>query len=423
MLDLKFIRDNFDLVKQNIINKNEKANIDNLLELDERRRQIIQESQELKQKKNSVSKKIAELKRNKQNADEIIIDMKTVSDKIKSLDDELNKIELDIKNILLFIPNMLNEQVPIGKTEEENKQIRTWGEIKNKKLEKDHIQIAKDLGIIDFERASKISGSGFVIYVGKGAKLERALINFMLDFHTENNGYKEILTPFIVNRNSMIGTGQIPKLEDDMYKVEKDDFYLIPTAEVPITNYSAGEMLKSSDFPRKFCGYSPCFRREAGSYGKDTKGLLRVHQFNKVELVKIVNPEDSYKELESMLEDVGKVLQALELPYRIILLCSGDTSFASAMTYDFEVWAPFEKKWLEVSSCSNFESFQARRANIRFKPTADSKPMFAHTLNGSGLATPRIMASILENYIEEDGSLTIPKALVKYCGFDKIEKV
>ncbi len=420
MLDIKFIRENIDLIKQNIINKNEKANVDNILVLDEKRRIIIQQSQELKNLRNNVSKEISELKRNKLNADDKIQAMKEVSDKIKNLDDELNDIESEIKNIQMFIPNMLHPSVPIGKTEQDNKFIRSWGEPKHK-IDKDHVQLAKEFGLIDFERAAKISGSGFALYTNLGAKLERALINFFLDFNSQS-GYTEVMTPFIVNKNSMIGTGQIPKLEEDMYKTDIDEFYLIPTAEVPITNIHSGEVLKSTDLPKKFCGYSPCFRREAGSYGKDTKGLLRVHQFNKVELVKYSEPDKSYDELELMLLDVEKILQALNLPYRIILLCSGDTSFSSAKTYDFEVWSPAEEKWLEVSSCSNFESFQARRANIRYKPTADSKPEFIHTLNGSGLATPRIMVALLENYY--DGNvINIPDVLKKYLNFSTIERI
>ncbi|MFC2130868.1 serine--tRNA ligase [Bacteroidota bacterium] len=422
MLDLKFIRENSDIVRQNIINKNEKTNIENLIELDEKRRLNISEAQDLKNQRNVVSKEIAELKKAKLESDDKIKAMKEVSGKIKALDDELSKIEQNIQDIQLYIPNMAHPSVPFGKTAEDNKEIRTWGTPKEQTVKMDHIEIAKQFGIIDFERAAKISGSGFAVYTGKGAKLERALLNFFLDFHTMKSGYEEVMTPFIVNRKSMIGTGQIPKLEEDMYRIENDDFYLIPTAEVPITNLHSKEIFKSGELPKKYCGYSPCFRREAGSYGKDTKGLLRVHQFNKVELVKYVEPEKSYNELEGLVMDVESVLQALELPYRVILLCTGDTSFASAMTYDIEVWSPAEKKWLEVSSCSNFESFQARRANIRYKPNHDSKPVFVHTLNGSGLATPRIMIAILENYIKGSNSILIPEVLREYCKFDNIEK-
>jgi seryl-tRNA synthetase len=422
MLELKFIRENVEAIRQNIINKNEKANIDSIVQLDEKRRGIIQEGQELKNQRNVVSKEIADLKKNKQPAEDKIVAMKEVSDKIKLLDDELSKIEQGIKDIQLIIPNMLHESVPVGKTVDDNIVIRTWGTPKVMTTKKDHIEISKEFGIIDFERATKISGSGFAVYTNKGAKLERSLINFFLDSHTQNSGYTEVMTPFMVSRESMTGTGQIPKLEDDMYKIEKDDFYLIPTAEVPITNLFAKEMIKIDDLPKKMCGYSPCFRREAGSYGKDTKGLLRVHQFNKVELVKYTEPEKSYDELEILVKDVEKLLQALELPYRVILLCSGDTSFSSAKTYDLEVWSPAEEKWLEVSSCSNFEDFQARRANIRYRPNHDAKPEYVHTLNGSGLATPRIMVAILENYFHEDGYILVPEVLKSYLKINKIEK-
>jgi seryl-tRNA synthetase len=288
------------------------------------------------------------------------------------------------------------------------------------KLEKDHIQISRELGILDFERGAKVAGAGFAYYVGKGASIERALINFFLDYHTTKHNYKEMMTPFIVNRQAMLGTGQIPKMAEDMYYAEKDELYLIPTAEVPITNFHSGEMLKTEDLPIYYCGYSPCFRREAGSYGKDTRGFLRVHQFNKVEMVKFANPEDSFNELELLVTDVEDLLQALNLPYRVILLCSGDTSFSSAKTYDLEVWSPAEQKWLEVSSCSNFMDFQARRAGIRFKPDPTAKPQFVHTLNGSGLATPRILVALIENYYR-DGKIEVPEVLRRYCGFDIID--
>ena len=418
MLDLKFVRENIELVANNIKNKNESANPNVIIDLDLKRREIIAEVEKLKNQRNVVSKEIAQLKKNKENADDKIKAMKDVSERIKQLDEEARQNDEELKNVLITIPNMLHDSVPIGKTEADNVEIRTWGTPKTDKTP-DHIEISSKTGILDFERGAKVSGAGFAYYNGKGARLERALINFMLDFHT-NNGYEEIMTPFIVDRNAMIGTGQIPKLEEDMYQAEKDGLYLIPTAEVPITNFHAKEVLKAEELPKYKCGYSPCFRREAGSYGKDTRGFLRVHQFNKVELVKFVEPEKSYDELESLVLDVEKVLQALELPYRVIVLASGDTSFASAKTYDIEVWSPGEQKWLEVSSCSNFEDFQARRANIRYKPDPNSKPVFVHTLNGSGLATPRIMVALLENYVQEDGSVKIPEVLKGYCGFDII---
>lgn len=420
MLDLKFIRENIELVRQNIINKNEKANVDNIVQLDEKRRQNIQTAQDLKNLRNSVSKEIAELKKAKQEADDKIAAMKEVSDKIKTLDEDLALIEQEIVNIQMYIPNMLHSSVPVGKTADDNIVIRSWGE-PNPKIEKDHIELAKEFGIIDFERAARMSGSGFAVYTNLGARLERSLINFFIDTNTFKSGFQEIMTPFMVNRNSMVGTGQIPKLEEDMYKIEDDDFYLIPTAEVPITNFHSGEILRANDLPKKYCGYSPCFRREAGSYGKDTKGLLRVHQFNKVEMVKYCEPENSYNELEELVSNVEILLQALKLHYRVILLCSGDTSFSSAKTYDLEVWSPAEQKWLEVSSCSNFESYQARRANIRYRPNHDSKPEFVHTLNGSGLATPRIMVAIIENYFKGD-HIEIPEVLREYMKIDKIVK-
>ncbi len=418
MLDLKFIRENIEAVRKNIENKNESAQIDKISELDNIRKEIIYEVENLKNQRNVVSKEIAQLKKDKKNADDKIQAMKEVSERIKQLDEKARINDEQLSEILLTIPNMVHESVPVG-GEENNKVIRSWGDPKTEKAEKDHIQISGELGILDFERGAKVSGAGFAYYVGKGAVLERALINFFLDHNTLKSGYKEIMTPFIVGPDAMRGTGQIPKLAEDMYLVEKDDLYLIPTAEVSITNFHSGEILKGEDLPVKFCGYSPCFRREAGSYGKDTRGFLRVHQFNKVELVKLVNPEESYNELESLVSDVEKLLQALELPYRVILLATGDTSFASAMTYDLEVWSPAEQKWLEVSSCSNFEDFQARRAGIRFKQDSSSKPVFVHTLNGSALATPRIMVALVENYYH-DGKVTIPDALKKYCGFDYI---
>ena len=417
---LKLIRENAEKVRQNIINKNEKTNIDEIISLDEKRRSVIGEVDKLKNLGNTVSAEIAKLKKDKQDAEEKISSMKEVSDKIKSLDDELRTIEEKIDELILYVPNIAHESVPIGKTPDDNPVIRSWGEPKKQATKKDHVEIAKEHGLIDFERGAKVSGSGFYFYTGKGAALERALINFMLDFHISKHGYTEMIPPFIVNANSMRGTGQIPKLAEDMYLAEKDELYLIPTAEVPLTNYYANEILSFEQLPAKFCAYSPCFRREAGSYGKETRGLQRVHQFNKVELVKFVEPEKSYNELESLVNDVEGVLQAINIPYRVILLCTGDTSFSSAKTYDIEVWSPADEKWLEVSSCSNFESFQARRAGIRYKPAPNAKPEFVHTLNGSGLATPRLMIALLENYVNENSNIIIPDALKSFLKFDKI---
>jgi seryl-tRNA synthetase len=421
MLDLKFVRDNLELVKKNCESKNEKANIDEIPLLDERRRFIIQESEQLKNQRNVVSKEIAKLKRNKQNADEQIADMKKVSDEIKKYDDELKQIEIKINDLLMRIPNMLQPEVPLGKSENDNKEIRTWGEIPVQNLKKNHIEIARSLDIIDFERGAKVSGAGFAFYKGKGAKLERALINFMLDVHIEEHGYTELIPPFMVNEQSMYGTGQLPKMQEDMYHATLDDMYLIPTAEVPVTNFHSKEMLKSSELPYKYCAYSPCFRREAGSYGKEVHGFLRVHQFNKVEMVNFSTSDNSQAQLDILVTEAEDILKKLGLSYRLLLLCSGDTSFSSSITYDLEVWAAGEEKWLEVSSCSNFTDFQSRRMGLRYKSDPKSKPEFVHTLNGSGLATPRIMVAILENNLQEDGSVIIPEVLRKYTGFDVIK--
>jgi len=422
MLDLKFIRENPELVRKNILLKGEDADLDLLLSLDEERRKIIAEVESLKHQRNVVSNEIARLKKEKQDATAKIEEMRLVSDKIKAMDDELRQIEQKIKQELLRIPNMLHESVPAGKDSSDNPVVRTWG-VPLEEARPSHIEIAQELNILDFERGAKVTGSGFAYYVGKGAALERALITYMLEKHIYEHNYTELLPPLVVNENSMIGTGQIPKLADDMYYIEKNELYLIPTAEVPVTNYYSGEVLSADDLPKKFVAYTPCFRREAGSYGKETRGFLRVHQFNKVELVKFALPESSYDELELLTHDAESILQELNLPYRVVLLCSGDTSFSSAKTYDLEVWSPAEKKWLEVSSCSNFEDFQARRANIRFKRTPNDKPEYVHTLNGSGLATSRLIVALLENYYNpEDGSITIPEVLRQYTKFDRICK-
>ncbi len=426
MLDLKFIRENVELVQQAIKNKNEKADLNLLLELDSNRRELLQKVEKLKAQKNQASDEVARLKREGKDATEIIQRMKSVSDEISSLDKELSNIEKQIDSILLTIPNIPHSSVPVGTDSTQNAEVRRWApEDYSYELENgnylDHLALGKKLGILDFERGAKISGSGFPVYVGKGATLERALINFMLDYHLQKHGYKEIFPPFLVNRTSMIGTGQIPKLEEDMYHCEEDDLFPIPTAEVPITNFYRDEILKEEQLPIKFVGYSACFRREAGSYGKDTKGFLRVHQFNKVEMVKFVKPEDSYDELESLVNDAEDILKELKIPYRIMLLCTGDLSFSAAKCYDIEVWAPVEKKYLEASSCSNFESFQARRSNIRFKRKEGGKPEFVHTLNGSGLATSRLMVAIMENYQTPEGKLIVPKVLQRYTGFEIID--
>ncbi|MBE0572739.1 MAG: serine--tRNA ligase [Ignavibacteriaceae bacterium] len=425
MLDIKYIRENPDLVKQGIQNKNEKDRVDEILTLDEKRRKIISEVEELKAKKNQVSAKIPQMKKAGEDTTQIFAEMKTVSDKISELDNQLKNVENELNAILMFIPNLPHSSVPVGKTAEQNVEVRKWipegfsYEKKEKTL--DHIELGKKLNILDFERGAKVSGSGFPVYVGKGATLERALINFMLDYHLNQHNYKEIFPPFLVNKESMLGTGQLPKMEDDMYAIEKDGLYPIPTAEVPITNLHRDEMLAEKDLPIRYVGYSACFRREAGSYGKESKGFLRVHQFNKVEMVKIVKPETSYDELENLVSDAEDILKALKIPYRILMLCTGDLSFSAAKCYDIETWSPAEQRWLEASSCSNFEDFQARRASIRFKREGEKKPEFVHTLNGSGLATSRLMVSLLETYQTGEGTIKVPEMLQKYTGFTEIK--
>ncbi len=426
MLDLKFIRENPEKVKEGILNKNEKSRIDEILELDKKRREIISKSEELKSKRNQVSAQIPQMKKSGEDVTQILAEMKDVSDKITELDNDLKSIESELENILLFIPNIPHISVPVGKTADDNVEARRWlpegfsFEEENGVKPLDHIELGKKLNILDFERGAKISGSGFPVYKGKGATLERALINFMLDYHLEKHGYTEIFPPFLVNRDSMRGTGQLPKMEEDMYFIDKDGLFPIPTAEVPITNLFRNEILNEKDLPIKYVGYSACFRREAGSYGKESKGFLRVHQFNKVEMVKFVKPETSYDELESLVKDAEDILQELKIPYRILLLCSGDLSFSAAKCYDIETWSPAENRWLEASSCSNFEDFQARRASIRFRNEQTKKPEFVHTLNGSGLATSRLMVSLLENYQTPEGKVIVPKVLQKYTGFNII---
>lgn len=425
MLDLKFIRENPELVKKGIESKNEKSRVDEVLQLDKQRRDILAVSEGLKAKSNQVSQEVGKLKKAGQDASAIIAEMKEVSDKIKEYDDKLSIVESELNDLLMYIPNLPHSSVPIGKTADDNVEVRKWlpegfsFEQNEKAL--DHIELGKKLRILDFERGAKISGSGFPVYIGKGATLERALINFMLDYHLQNHGYTEVFPPFLVNRDSMKGTGQLPKMEEDMYSIDKDGLFPIPTAEVPITNLYRNEMLNEGDLPIKFVGYSACFRREAGSYGKESKGFLRVHQFNKVEMVKFVKPETSLNELENLVNDAEDILKALQIPYRILMLCSGDLSFAAAKCYDIETWSPAEKRWLEASSCSTFGDFQARRANIRFRNESTKKPEFVHTLNGSGLATSRLMVSLLENYQTPEGKIIVPKALQKYTGFNIIE--
>ena len=428
MLDIKRLRETPEFVRQAVQNKNERGSVDDVLELDRRRRDIIVEVEQLKNTRNVVSEDIARLKKQKLPADERIAEMRGVSDRIKTLDDELRGVEEAMRRHLLMLPNICHASVPIGGGATDNVEQRAWIPPHTMRLNEDpehavldHVELGRALDILDFDRGAKLSGSGFPLYVGKGATLERALINFMLDTHLREHGYREVFPPFVVNTESMYGTGQLPKMSEDMYRCADDDLYLIPTAEVPITNMYRDEILEASQVPSSFCGYSACFRREAGSYGKQTKGFLRVHQFNKVELVKFVRPEDSYDALESLVGNVERILQQLEIPYRVILLCTGDTSFSSAKTYDIEVWSPAERTWLEASSCSNFEDFQARRANIRYRPDGQgSKPTFVHTLNGSGLATSRLMVALLENNQTPEGTVIVPKVLQPYTGFSTI---
>jgi len=417
MLDIKFIRKNKELVKKCIIAKNEKADIDKFLKIDAKRKELNFNFEEKRKLQNSVSKKIAELKKKGQDAGNEIAEMKKIAGKIKDVSAEINKISEEFQKIYLTIPNIFDDSVPIGKSDEDNVVIKEWGKKPQFDFEPlDHIELSEKLHLVDFKRAAKIAGSGFVCYTNKGANLERALINFMLDFHQKNHSYQEIFPPFLANRKTMTGTGQLPKLEEDMYIVEQDDFFLIPTAEVPVTNLHQDEILNEDELPIKYVAYTPCFRREAGSYGKETKGLQRIHQFNKVELVQFVKPENSEEALQEILNNAEAILQALKLPYRVRLLCSGDLSFAAYKCYDLEVWSAGLEKYLEVSSCSNYIDFQARRANIRYRSTEDGKVHFVHTLNGSGLATPRTMIAILENYQNSSGEIIVPEVLRKYIG-------
>ncbi|MDQ1273908.1 MAG: seryl-tRNA synthetase [Planctomycetota bacterium] len=415
MLDINFIRNNPDKVKQAIDHKHENAsNVDQILELDTQRRSLIHACEQLKSKRNEKSKEVSELKKNGHDASRIIEETKKIGDDVKSLEEKLKELEPQITNLLLRIPNIPAADVPIGKDASDNVIVKTWGQRKTFDFTPlPHWELGRMLNILDMERSSKISGSGFILLKGLGAKLERALYCFMLDLHTREHGYTELFPPFLVNRTSMTGTGQLPKLEEDMYRTATDDLFLVPTAEVPVTNIHRDEILSYKDLPIYYTAYTPCFRREAGSYGKDTRGIIRVHQFNKVELVKLVRPETSYTELESLLANAEKVLQLLGLEYRVAKLSTGDMSFAAAKCYDIEVWAPGLDKFLEVSSCSNFEDFQARRINIRFRDE-DGKLRFVHTLNGSGLALPRTVIAILETYQQQDGTVIIPEVLQPY---------
>ncbi len=423
MLDIKKIRNQPEEIIRGLQNKNQKnadATIDSILKNDESRRLCIEKANALKNQRNVVSQQIAKMKKAGDDATNQILEMRTVSEEIKEYDQKIKNYESEIFDILLQVPNLPSETSPVGKSEDENVEIRHCGEKRNYDFElSDHLAIGKSLGLFDFNRGSKISGSGFPLYTGKGAKLERALINFMLDYHAEYHGYTEIFPPFLVNRDSLTNTGQIPKLEEDMYFCERDELFLIPTAEVPVTNIFKDEILKEDRLPIKYSAYSSCFRREAGSWGKETKGFLRLHQFNKIELVNFVSADDSFAVLERLTNEAEKILQVLGLHYRVLELCTGDLSFSATKCYDLEVWAPAEKRYLEVSSCSNFTDFQARRGRIRYR-RADGKVEFVHTLNGSGVATPRLLVALLETYQQPDGSILIPEILQPYTGFQRI---
>jgi len=420
MLDLKRIRNNTEEIKKALTNRGEDfdlSTIDKIVEIDERRREILVEVENLKNKRNKESGEIAKLKRSGEDTEGLMADMKKLSDDIKALDVEVSKIDEELEYIMMRIPNIPNPSVPEGKSDEDNVEIRKWGEPRKFDFEnKAHWDLGTNLDILDFERAGKVVGSRFVFYKGLGARLERSVISFFLDLHTEKHGYTEILPPYMVNRTSMTGTGQLPKFEEDAFKVENNGTFLIPTAEVPVTNLFRDEVLKGDELPKKFAAYSACFRSEAGSAGRDTRGLVRQHQFNKVELVKFTKPEQSYEELEKLTGDAEAVLQALGLPYRVVRICKGDLGFTAALKYDIEVWMPSYNRYVEISSCSNFEDFQARRANIRYKEDQKSKPAFVHTINGSGVAIGRTVAAILENYQNEDGTITVPDVLKPYMG-------
>ncbi|MDD2850617.1 MAG: serine--tRNA ligase [Desulfuromonadaceae bacterium] len=416
MLDMKFIRDNLDETDRRLRTRGGESLLDGFRELDEKRRTLLKEGEALKALRNSVSDVIGRTKDKSQVQDKIL-EMREVSQKIKVMDEELNQVDEQMNSFMLTVPNLPHASTPIGSSEQDNVLVRSWGEPKQLSFAAiAHWDLGENLGILDFERGAKITGARFTLYRGAGARLERALLNLMLDLHTDAHGYQEVLPPFMVNRDSMQGTGQLPKFEDDLFKLVDPDFFLIPTAEVPVTNIHRGEILKKSDLPISYCAYTPCFRREAGSYGKDTRGLIRQHQFNKVELVKFVHPSESDAALETLTGHAEKVLQLLELPYRVMALCSGDIGFSSAKTYDLEVWLPGQSCYREISSCSNFGDFQARRASIRFREDEKAKPEFVHTLNGSGLAVGRTLVAILENYQQEDGSVMVPKVLRPYMG-------
>ncbi|MHB8841971.1 MAG: serine--tRNA ligase [Candidatus Aquicultor sp.] len=417
MLDLKWVREHLDVVQEALGHRNSKVDLTRFKELDASRRELIVEVEQLKNRRNVVSGEIAKLKKSGEPAEDKIVAMRELGDKIKSFDEQLAEIEDELSQMLLDIPNIPDTSVPIGSDETANVVVRTWGEKPEFDFEpRPHWDTGIDLGILDFERASKIAKARFVLYWDLGARMERSLLNLMLDMHTAKHGYTEVFPPILVNSASLIGTGQLPKFKEDLFKVEDEDLYLIPTAEVPVTNIHRDEILAAEDLPRYYCAYTPCFRSEAGAYGKDTRGLIRHHQFNKVELVKFVDPGSSYNELEKLTANAESILQALNIHYRVVALSTGDMGFSSAKTYDIEVWLPASGGYREISSCSNFEDFQARRANIRFRENPKAKPQFVHTLNGSGLAIGRTVAAVLENYQQADGTVRVPDVLKAYMG-------
>ncbi len=422
MLDIKVLRQEPEKIREALKKRNNDLDITPAIELDAKRREILADVEEKKAKQNAISKQIPQMKKAGEDTTAIFKEMKELSDNIKVLDDEVREIDAQLKDFMLKIPNIPNESVPIGADDSENVEMRKFGTPRTFDFEaKAHWDIGTNLDILDFERGTKLTGTRFTVYKDKGARLERAVIQYFLNTHTDESGYTEIQPPYIVNRASMTGTGQLPKFEEDAFKLTVNDYFLIPTAEVPVTNLYRDEILDGAKLPIKYCAYSACFRAEAGSAGRDTRGLIRQHQFNKVELVKFARPENSYEELESLTNDAEKLLQGLGLPYRVVTLSTGDLGFSSAKTYDIEVWMPSYNRYVEISSCSNFEDYQARRANIKFKDNPKDKAQFVHTLNGSGLAVGRTVAAILENYQNEDGSVTVPEALRKYMGCDIIK--
>lgn len=421
MLDIRYIRENESEARRLLDMRGQASLLDGLLDLDKRRRALIETTDAHKARRNELSREISEAAKRGGDIASLKEESRKIGESITSGDAELKAIEAELESRLLQIPNLPHASVPAGRTAEDNVVVREWGEKPRFDfVPKDHLALGKELNLFDFERGTKITGSGFPVYYSAGAILERALVNFFLDFHRERGTYTEVSVPFVVNRKSLIGTGQLPKFEEDLYLSNVDDLFLIPTAEVPITNLHRDDLLAETDLPLCYCGYTPCFRREAGSYGKDTRGFLRVHQFDKVEMVKFAKSEDSYAEHEKMTKDATDILERLGLHYRVILLCAGDMGFGAAKCYDIEIWSPAEQKWLEISSCSNFEAYQARRANIRFRRAETGKPEFVHTLNGSGLATPRLLVCLLETYQNDDGTVSIPEVLKKYTGFGLI---